>query len=226
MRKYVIFSAVFVILLGGWTIYWHYDTKHFIQHLPKAPTPTEDLEVTPAIGTTTDVNLKQEEQLSNAPADRPAVPENSSTDTANTPAVLFFQNPVIELGPEPYDTGVTPVLEGLFLGVSLFREDIFEVIAVLDPMINENISIMFRQQEISRELSSVLDNATEAALYEEREALLVRERELSPRIFALQDQRNEIEGERKTFLTEYGVSSWQEFKDIYGNAYQTWKSDQ
>ena len=85
---------------------------------------------------------------------------------------------------------------------------------------------MFRQQEISHELSVVTDSATEQALYEERTELLTREEELAPRIFDLQNEEDEIETKRDSFLERYGISSWQEFKDIYADAYKIWKTQQ
>lgn len=229
MQRWILGGIVFVVALIAWILYLYYDTKQFIQNLPELP--KQNLDVPPVSVTTTSINLKPDEHVENVLEDiledPPGAFASSSADTIDPATTsLFFQDAFVKQVPKSDDTGLFPELEMLFLRIRAFEEEILEVIAVLDPIIKEDISIMFRQQEISHELSVVTDSATEQALYEERTELLTREEELAPRIFDLQNEEDEIETKRDSFLERYGISSWQEFKDIYADAYKIWKTQQ
>lgn len=226
MRKLVI-GIIFVVALITWVLYLHYDTKRFIHNLPQAPVLRPQGQEIPARVTTATIKLKPDDPVIDVWEKTPEMPVNSPANPTDTGARdLVFKGAFVGQKLESDDTGLSPELEILFLAIRVLEEERLAVLAVVDPMRQENVSIMFRQHEISSELSNSTDSATEKALYEERTELLEREDELSSRIFELQDEYNQIKADRSAFLEQYGISSWQEFKEIYGGAYKTWKNKQ
>ena len=226
MRK-LVFGIIFLGALITWVLYLHYDTKRFIQNLPQVPASRQEWQEIPARVTTAFIKLEPGDPVMDVWEKTPEIPANSPTNPTGTAArPPVFEDLFVEQVPEPDDTEFSPELEICFSVIRTLEKERLAVLTVVDQMRQENVSIMFRQQEISRELSNSPDSATEKALYKERTALLEREKELSPRIFELQDEYNNIKADRSAFLEQYDISSWQEFKEIHGDAYKTWKDKQ
>lgn len=228
MRKWIFGGIVFVGALVAWQLYLDYSTQRFIENLPKAPVPAQDLDESPAPDTPTPLNLTSDEPFQDMSTGRSEALDNSAAETTAPAAPAeSFEDTLVEPAESESDTaGLSPELETFFLGVYLLEAERLEVVSVVEPMRMENVSIMFRQQEISRELSRADDPATENALYAERETLLAREQELTPQIFELQEQNEALLAERNALFAQKGIASWQEFQDIYGAAYQTWQAEQ
>ena len=227
MRTLIFGGSAIVLAMIAWVLYLEHDKRQFIESLPKLPqslrhhadSATERLAPLPE----NRGEQTEPETLENAldsPIDEPEA--SAFSRDADADAVSEWES--IGKAPEMEndENELSPELEVLFLGFRVFEEEMREVIAVLDPMIQEDISIMFRQQEISHELSVATDSATEQALYKERTALLAKEEELAPRIFEFQDKRDEIEEKRSAFLEKYGFSSRKEFFEIHRDTYRAW----
>ena len=227
MRTLIFGGSAIVLAMIAWVLYLEHDKRQFIESLPKLPqslrqhadSVTERLAPLPK----NRGEQTEPETLENAldsPIDEPEA--SAFSRDADADAVSEWES--IGKAPELEndENELSPELEALFLGFRVFEEEMREVIAALDPMIQEDISIMFRQQEISHELSVATDSATEQALYKERTALLAKEEELAPRIFEFQDKRDEIEEKRSAFLEKYGFSSRKVFFQIHRDTYRAW----
>lgn len=61
MRKWIFGGIVFVGALVAWQLYLDYSTQRFIENLPKVPAPAQDLDESPALDTSTPLNLTSDE---------------------------------------------------------------------------------------------------------------------------------------------------------------------
>ena len=228
MRKLILGGIVFVIALVAWKLYLDYDTKQFIQSLPKPPVPTQSLDTTPERATTTPINTETDvppvEVLEDAP-DTSATTPAELTGISTTDAT--FEDVFVEQAPEPDDTGFSPELEALFSAYYPLHQKLGEVSKVLNPILDRHHFGSNRIREILfDELSASADGPERQALYAEIDEIHAWKESVKQETFELQDERQQLSNERSTLLAEYGILSWREFHEIHGDTYNTWKAEQ
>lgn len=228
MRKLTFASTAFVLTMIAWVLYLEYSKKQFIESLPELPPTIRQQEHSASQNTMqtyenspelTEMEITLESADNSTDAFNPEI----FTGTADM-APIEWESGEDKPELESDEIERSAELEALFLGFSIFEEEMKAVITVLDPMIQESISITNRQQEISHELSEATDS-TARLLYKERRILLGKEAELAPQIFEFQKKRNEIDAERSDFLEEYGFSSRKDFFEIHQESYRAWGAE-
>ena len=116
-------------------------------------------------------------------------------------------------------------VEELFSKYSELNEDRNEIVAELNAINFENISIINRIAFITdHELHTANDPEAEEKLSNERDTLLSRGKELGPTIFELQDEYEHLIEDRDNLLRDYGFSSHDAFLQTHGEAYKVWDS--
>ncbi|MDE0015682.1 MAG: hypothetical protein OXU51_05810 [Candidatus Poribacteria bacterium] len=227
MRKLIVGSVVFVILLGTWKLYLDYDTKRFVHRLPTPPVPKQHQDGTPKTDAVTPkerVNKTATEALENAY--EPSLSETSEdfTRLVETEADAVFDAETPEIEPETDNSGLSPELETFFSEYYPIDQEMFEVSKELNPLLRSHITSSHRITEIiSEELASAPDETTKQTLYDEFDKIHVWQKSVTPRLIELQNEQQRLSNERSAIFAKYDISSWEDFKNLYGEAYNAWK---
>lgn len=228
MRKWILGCIVLVLAMGVWILYLDYHTKRSIQNLSKPPVPAQHLNSTSKRATTPPINMEPDDSAAEVLEDASDTPQIAPEGiTSSTAAEPVFENEFAEQGPEPDDTGLSPELETLFSAYYPLHQKLVEVSKELNPLLDMHHLSSDRIREILlHELSISADGPERQALYAEIDEIHAWKEEVKQRTVELQDARTQLSNQRSTLLTKYGISSWQEFNDIHGDAYNTWKAKQ
>ncbi len=229
MRKLLFGGTVFVLALVVWKLYLNYETKQFIQNLPKLPeSELQQLDSTLEPVTTMSLNTESDEFMADTSEDPSDTSASIIGEVANTPITdSVFEDTSIEQLPEPDDTRLPSELEGLFLAYYPVHEELTEISKVLSPLLDQHLLGNRRIREILlHDLPDSVDGPERQTLHAEIAEIEVWNDEVEPTIFELQEKRTRLYNERSALLATYGISSYHDFDKLYGNAYEVWKVEQ
>ena len=226
MRNLILLCIAVVIVLIGFYIYLEIDERRFIENLPQLP--VEKMQTLDSAPSTVQPNEDAAEQIE--PETQTDVleasvdaPESFAEDNQGIQEWEVTGKDTVE---ETVENQLSPELEALFSTFHLLDEEIRALSVVIDPLINESISIDNRHIEISRALNPGPDYVTRQALNEERAALFAQTKELDPILFELQDEREQHIEEQDALLEEYGFLSREGFFETHREEYKAWKAAQ
>ncbi|MYK44520.1 MAG: hypothetical protein F4039_10625 [Gammaproteobacteria bacterium] len=228
MRKLIFGGIVFVLAMVVWKLYLDYETKQFIQNLPRLPESElrqvdSPLEPVP----TTSLNTESNAVMADMSEDTSDTSVIIITEIANTPVTdSVFENTSLEQLPEPDETRFPSELEKLFSAYYPIHEEVTEISKVLRPLLDQHLLGSRRIREILlNDLPASVDGPKRQALYAEMTEIEAWNDEVEPTIFELHDKRTLLSNERSTLLATYGISSYHEFDKLHGNAYEVWKTE-
>ena len=230
MRKLLFGGIVFVFALVGWKLYLDYETKQFIQNLPKLPElELQQLDSIPGTVTTTPLTTEPDdtavELLNDLVSDTSTSATLEITSTTAADSVSEFEDEFIEELPASDNIGLSPELKAFFSEYAPLHQKLVEVSKVLNPILDRHHLSSRRIREILlNELPVSTDGPERQALYAEIEEIHVWKDEVKQITMELQNKRQQLSDERSILLATYGISSWQEFNEIHGEAYKTWKA--
>ena len=228
MRKLLFGGIVFVLAMVVWKLYLHYETKQFIQNLPKLPkSELWQLDSTLEPVPTTPLNTESNEPMADISEDTSDTSAIIIAEGTNTPVTnLVFEDISVEQLPEPDETRLPSELEKLFLAYYPVHEEVTEISKVLRPLLDQHLLGSRRIREILlNDLPASVDGPERQAFYAEMAEIEAWNDEVEPTIFELHEKRTLLSNERSTLLATYGISSYHEFDKLHGNAYEVWKTE-
>lgn len=227
MRKLIVGSIVFVILLVTWKLYLDYDTKRFVRGLPTPPAPKQHQDGTPKTDAVTPkerVDKTATEALESAY--EPALSETSEdfTQLVETEADTVFDAEAPEIESESDNSRLSPELETLFSAYHTLYQQGFEIAMELNPLVSRDISYNRQALELFSALNGEDDELTQKALSDELDAIKVWREEFTPRIAELSKEREQLGEQQSTLFTQYGVTDYPDFWRRYSETYKKWKT--
>ncbi|MYA71233.1 hypothetical protein F4009_16845 [Candidatus Poribacteria bacterium] len=232
MRKLIFGGIVFVLAMVVWKLYLDYETRQFIQNLPKLPeSELQQLDSIPGTVKTTPLTTEPDdtevELLNDLVSDTSASATMEIASTTATDLISEFENGFIEEGPAPDNTGLSPELKTLFSEYYPLHQELVEVSKVLTPMLERHRLGSRRIRDILlNELPGSTDGPERQALHAEIDEIHAWKNKVKRITMELQNKREQLYDESSILFAKYGISSWQEFNRIHGDAYNAWKSEQ
>ncbi len=228
MRKLVVGSVVFVIALVAWMLYIDYDTKRFIQGLPKPPVPEpQHLDGTPQADAVTPkegVDKTAPEALENVYESSLSETSEDFTRLIETEADTVFDAEVPETEPESDNSGLSPELEMLFSAYHTIYQQGFEIAMELNPLIYRDTSYNRRAVELFSALNGEDDERTQKALGDELDTIKAWRKEFTPRIKELCKARAQVYEQQSTLFAQYELTNYLDFWRLYGETYKKWET--
>ena len=215
-----------------WKLYLDYETKRFIQNLPKLPeSELQQLDSIPGTVPTTSLTTEPDDtaaELLNDPiSDTSASATVEITSTTASDLVSEFEDKFIEELSAPDNTGLSPELKVLFSEYYPLHQELVETSKVLTPILERHHLGSRRIRDILlNKLPGSTNGPERQALHAEIDEIHAWKDGVKEITMELQSKRDRLYDERSILLSKYGISSWQDFNEIHGKAYEIWKAGQ
>ncbi len=239
MRKLAFAAIITVLAFIALIIYVEYDTRRYIESLPKAPPTIQQVGSTatdssenPSDGVT---ETEQMIDKNRSTSSLEGTPENT---TSLTESPMGSTGDALELdhvsgGPSPSqalmdipNTGISPVLEEVFMEIRPFFQQVDAIGMELGRLQDKLMARSERQQEILKEVNATTDKRKKGELLEEFNTSAKLNGELGKIVMKLQEEIKLPSGEVERILNEYGFPSGNHFFREHLKTYEIWASEQ
>lgn len=229
MRNLILLSIVVGLGVIGLYVYTEIERAQFMRDLSQNMTALQsyisderqDLQVTSQGWVEQEWHKGTQDNGMGAPLDEFQSTSQDSSDWDLQEWAPNYEAPL----PKTDNNSLRSEVEELFSKYSELNKDRNEIVAELNAIQFEDISIINRIAFITNhELGAANDPKAEEKLSNERDALLSRGKELTPTIFELEEEFEQLIEDRDNLLRDYGFTSHSAFLQTHGEAYKVWDS--
>ena len=239
MRKLAFTAIITILALIALISYVKYDTRRFIESLPKSPLTMQQIDstATEARENASDGVTETEQviyqnisasSLNGTPKNTTPLTEILVGGKVDAPELDYVSevpdlSPVLTDIPNP---GLSPVLEKVFTEIHPFFQQVDAIGMELGPLRDKLIARSQRQQEILKKVDATTDKKKKGELLEEFNTSTKLNEKLGKIVMKLQEEIKLPSGEVERILNEYGFPSGNDFFTEHLKTYEIWASEQ